>query len=246
MAALIIESFRISEFCMPRKRLGRHVRHDPRSWCYPAAMAAEIKSVLHKRSVPAFYQGPLGSCTGCAAAGCMSTLPFKRTCTERDVIAIYALATHFDEIDGTYPPNDTGSSGLGAMKALKHEGWISAYTHTFTLNHTLRALVLGPGITGFIWRTGCDEPDSAGVVRYTGQARGGHEVQLIGLDAKRHLVWFVNSWGPRWGKSGRFAMSFKDYEKALADHGDATFPSLESDEVVKTRTRKSLGRARRA
>jgi len=38
------------------------------------------------------------------------------------------------------------------------------------------------------------------------------------------LVWFDNSWGPWWGKAGRFAMSFADVGRALADSGDATFP----------------------
>ena len=224
MTELIITAFNIQEHRIARKRLGRHVAHDPRSWRYPASMACEVRDVMYKRLVPVFNQGALGSCTGNAAAGCMSTLPFKHRCKERDAVEIYELATQLDTIAGTYPPDDTGSSGLGAMKALKKKGWIRAYTHTFCLDHTLRALVLSPGITGFSWRTGCDKPDSSGVVRYCGQIRGGHEVQLIGIDAERKLVWFVNSWGSTWGKKGRFAMSFDDYAKALEDHGDATFP----------------------
>jgi len=222
-ATPIIETLFIHEHELRGKRLGRHVRHDPRSWKYPAPMAEEVVSVRHRRRVPIFNQGNLGSCTGNAAVGCLSTAPYQHKGKESDAIAVYKAATKLDRIRGTYPPDDTGSSGLAAMKALKHLGWIQAYAHTFGLKSTLRALVLRPGITGIAWRTGCDDPDKNGVARYMGRVRGGHEVELMGIDVDQKLVWFANSWGIRWGKKGYFALSFDDYGKALADHGDATF-----------------------
>jgi hypothetical protein len=223
MTQLIIKTFQIQEHQIEGCRLGRHVAHDPRSWGFPAPMAAEITSVRHRRLVPIFNQGSLGSCTGNAAAGCVSTAPFKRKCKQADAVEIYKEATKLDSIPGAYPPDDTGSSGLAVMKAMKKRGWISGYAHSFGLDHTLRALTLRPGITGIHWRAGCDTPDRQGVVRYTGSIRGGHEVELVGLDAEKKLVWFANSWGPKWGNKGYFAMSFGDYGAALADHGDATF-----------------------
>jgi hypothetical protein len=144
--------------------------------------------------------------------------------TEADAVSVYAQATHHDHILGVYPPFDTGSSGLAVMRVMKTRGWISGYKHAFSPSHAIGALMLGPGISGLTWLTGCDEPDAHGVVRYRGTVRGGHEVELVGYDAGARLVWFCNSWGTSWGKDGYFAMSYDDFALALADHGDATFP----------------------
>ena len=207
-------------------RLGRHVRHDPRSWAYPAPMAGELKSVRHKRRVPIWNQGSLGACTGFAGVGCISSGPFTHKGNAKQAVAVYSEATRLDEFAGAYPPKDTGSSGLAVMKALRKRKLIKGYAHAFGVDHAFRALMLRPGITGFAWRTGCDRPDAAGVVRYSGPIRGGHEVVLAGLDLKKKLVMFDNSWGVGWGLRGSFAMSIADYTRALADHGDVTFPLL--------------------
>ena len=220
----MIKTIVTHEYIEPKMRLGRFVRHDERSWQFPAPMAAQLVDVMHKRLVPIFDQGDLGSCTGNAAVGCISTEPFKTTGTEIMAVAVYSEATHLDRYKGIYPPEDTGSSGIAVMKALKHRGLISGYTHGFSLKSTLKALVLRPGITGITWLTGCDNPDANGLVHYVGSVRGGPEVELVGLSSTAKLVWFANSWGAGWGKNGLFCMSFDDYAKALADHGDATFP----------------------
>jgi hypothetical protein len=213
----------IYEHPVQGRRLGRHIEHDPRSWAFPAPMASTIVTVRHERLVPIFDQGQLGSCTGNAAVGCISTRPFDHEGNEQQAVEIYQAATHLDHIKGIYPPDDTGSTGLAVMKAMREKGWIQSYGHAFGLDHTLRALVLRPGITGMAWRQGCDEPSSQGIVRYVGGIRGGHEVELVGVDVTAKLVWFVNSWGKAWGKDGTFAMSWEDYGTALRDHGDATF-----------------------
>jgi hypothetical protein len=206
------------------KRLGRHLFHDSRSIAHPSPMAPSVVTVHHERRVAIFNQGELGSCTGNAGAGMMCTGPFgKEDLTEDDAVRLYSEATHLDNIYGAYPPKDTGSSGLAIMKALVRRGWIKAYAHAFGLDHFLRSLVLRPGIVGVGWREGCDEPDAEGLVSYTGELRGGHEIEALGIDAERGRVIFANSWGEEWGAKGFFSMTFADVKKALKDGGDATF-----------------------
>ncbi len=187
-------------------------------------MAPAIVSVKHERRVPIFDQGDVGACTGNACAGMLCTGPFSHEdLTEQDAIALYSSATRLDAIDGEYPPTDTGSSGLAVMKAAQSLGWIKSYQHAFGLDHVLRALALRPCIVGMAWREGCDDPSPQGVARWTGESRGGHEVCAVGIDVDAKLVWFANSWGVEFGFAGFFAMSFDDFERALADDGDATF-----------------------
>jgi hypothetical protein len=204
--------------------LGRHVAHDDESRDYPAEVAPRLVSVRHPRNIGILNQRALGSCTGNATAGCLSTQPFVNAFDESYAVSLYSAATRLDAIDGHYPPTDTGSSGLAVMKVALLRHLIEGYSHGFGLEHVLHALVLRPGITGITWLSGCDNPDASGIVRYEGSVRGGHEIELQGLDVDARLVWFVNSWGEGWGKDGYFAMTFDDYAKALEDHGDATFP----------------------
>src|SRR5262245_14501855 len=60
-------------------RLGRHVRHDPRSWNFAFGAVADtsrLASVRHESQIPTLDQGQLGSCTGNAATKCLSYEPF--------------------------------------------------------------------------------------------------------------------------------------------------------------------------
>jgi hypothetical protein len=214
----------------PIRRLGRHVEHDPRSFAYFAGTAA-LQSIMHRHTGPVLDQGNLGSCTGNAVAQVLNTAPVhkpgQRLMKEGDAIMIYSLGTKLDGYPGTYPPDDTGSSGLAVMKAAKKLGLISGYSHTFSLDHLLGALVLKPGILGINWYDSFDEPATSGECPLpTGASiRGGHEVAMLGLDVKKRRVWCLNSWG-RWGyrNTGRFFFSWATLSRLLREQGDATFP----------------------
>ncbi len=106
-----------------RNRLGRHIEHDERSKNFAVArLTTAPKSATFKRNCPAFDQGNLGSCTGNAMAGVLMTDPFwkaGRLLTESDAVRLYSEATHLDKIRGSYPPEDTGSSGLNFLSQAK-------------------------------------------------------------------------------------------------------------------------------
>jgi len=214
------------------RRLGRYIHHDERSRRYVAEQAAAIQTVMHARHCAAYDQGNVGMCTGTAETGMLMTDPFwvpGRAMTEADALRLYSEATRIDRYWGTYPPDDTGSSGLAVMKAAKREGLVQSYSHTFSLTQLLGALTLRPGILGVTWYESFDTPLPTGECHLPAgaEARGGHEVELFGLDVEHERVWCYNSWGP-WGafKDGRFWFSFPVLARLLSEHGDATFAAV--------------------
>jgi hypothetical protein len=221
---------RIEEHRVEGKPLGRHVHHDPRSRDYPVQIdkAVTLHKVLWPRSGKVFDQGDLGSCTGNAIAGVLNTAPEYKTGsvlqTEADAISIYSAATAIDEFPGTYPPDDTGSSGLAVCKVAKARGLIASYEHAFSLAAALQALMSGPVITGVVWYSGFDRPSATGLVKISGRIRGGHEFELNGYDPATDLVSAINSWGSGWGLNGTFNFTSKTLGRLLAKQGDVTVP----------------------
>jgi hypothetical protein len=207
-------------------RLGRHVDHDERSKGFPAPRGT-VQSVLHKRHTHPFDQGQLGSCTGNAMAGDLDTDPLfvkGRYLYESKALALYKLATKIDPFPGTYPPEDTGSDGLSVMKAAQQLGYIKSYAHAFGLQHALEALALSSVITGCNWYDSMDSPSSSGLVTISPGAsvRGGHEWEVLGVDATNQTVRCVNSWGTGWGDAGYFVLRWSDWDRLLNEQGDVT------------------------
>jgi hypothetical protein len=215
-------------------RLGRHIEHDEmsRNYAVEADRGVQYKSVLHRRYGGVLDQGQLGSCTGNACAGVINTLPVHvagaHTLKETDAVALYELATALDNIPGSYPPDDTGSSGLAVAKAAQQKGYITSYNHAFSLDAALQALQLGPVITGINWYEGFDQPDTTkhGLVEISGQIRGGHEIEILGFELMSSLMDSLliaeNSWGNSWGVKGRFCFTVATWRTLLDQQGDCT------------------------
>lgn len=208
--------------------MGRHVHFDERSRNFPVPLqvGAAIHTRTWKRTLKAFTQGDLGSCTGNGAVGVVCTEPYRQAgvrYTEALARKIYSQASHDDTISGTWPPKDTGSTVIGAMKALKEMGLAKGYHWCFGLEDVLKTLsTLGPVEVGLNWYEGFDEPDASGLVKVKGAIRGGHAFELLGVDADHKLVWAINSWGSDWGQRGRFAFSWKDLDRLLHEDGEAS------------------------
>jgi hypothetical protein len=231
---------RIEEHAVPGRRLGRHVRHDPRSLRYQVEARAlgDLTSVRHHRYVPVLDQGDVGSCTGNAALGAIgtgalfealagNTLQPSTTDAEQDeqrALALYSAATRLDDYDGSYPPVDTGSDGLSVAKAAQALGLISGYQHATSLEAALTALAAQPVITGINWYDSFDYPLPSGFMTITdgAQVRGGHEVCLDELDVENERVWFTNSWSTGWGVDGRACLGWDDFGRLLSEDGDVT------------------------
>lgn len=205
--------------------LGRKVEHDPRSRAFSATADLPVRTRYWRRYGDVLDQGSLGSCTGNAAAGALNHIPLHvsgtPTLKEADAIRFYSYATTVDPWSGSYPPTDTGSSGLAVAKAVQHEGRISTYEHAFGLDHVLATAMLGPLIVGIPWMNDMFYPDSAGIVHPTGGEAGGHEVCLDGVNTTHKWVRFTNSWSASWGLGGHFYMWWNEFGTLLADGGDA-------------------------
>ena len=217
---------KLSERVISGKRLGRHVKHDERSRQYPAS-GGVIKTVKHGAKGLPLNQGEVGSCTAEALIGALDSEPDLQgqPLTQEDAKRLYELETRLE--NDPYPPNDPGGTGLMVCKAAKQTGLITGYQHAFGIQHALEALVIRPVITGIPWYSSFDTPDpGTGVVAVAPGAtvRGGHEIVADEIDLPNELVWFWNSWGPGWGKKGRFCMKFATWDELLKQKGDVTVP----------------------
>jgi hypothetical protein len=210
-------------------RLGRIEEHDPRSLNYPAPRAEVQRSVLWGHHAPVLNQGDISACTGNATAQLINTDPFTPArkngyLTEADALKLYELATTLDDCPGSYPPDDTGSSGQAVAQAGVQLGYFSGFNHAFGFDHFGAALQLQPVIVGTNWMQGMFTPDSNGFVTPTGDIVGGHEYLALGIDYDAQKVTFLNSWSDSWGQQGRFFMTFDSFTQLLNSGGDAVAP----------------------
>jgi hypothetical protein len=180
----------------------------------------------------------LGSCTANAGAAALAFLlgtgrladvglsATDPTVCEEFAIRLYHDETRADDIPGTWPPDDEGSSGLGIARALKRRGLIGGYVHATNADDLASLLQHGPVLLGVPWFRAWFTPDTDGFIDAgdwaSSQFAGGHEVLAIGLDAvaqnpdgsvipEQTIVRLRNSWSRGWGLAGEFRMRLSTY-----------------------------------
>jgi hypothetical protein len=217
----------LPEVVVPQMRLGRHVQHDPRSRSYRyRAVPKTLHSVTHLPSIDCLDQGDLGSCVANTGTELLATAAFNpvrpAVLDEAYAVDLYRELTRNDPFPGSWEPTDTGSDGTTLGKVLTSRGLASGYQHAMDAASFLDALQTRAVPIGITWRGGCDNPNSDGLIRWTGSVRGGHELLACGYDADRQWVLLQNHWGA-WGlPGGRCWIPVADLTAALADDGDAT------------------------
>lgn len=211
--------------------LGRVVEHDARSRQFSVRPVSEVRTVLWRHNAPVLDQGEVGGCTGFALAQCLNTEVFTHSrgaagayLTASNALALYEMATQLDDIPGSYPPIDTGSSGLAVCKAGVSQGYLRSYRHAFGFDQFLHAVQSGPVIVGTDWFSGMETPDGEFFVRPEGDLLGGHEYLVLGVNLAGQYVTILNSWSADWGSGGRARISFADFKTLLAREGDVTVP----------------------
>jgi hypothetical protein len=213
------------------RRLGRHVHHDDRSKGFPAAESPTIIDIAHR-----VHRLPLrqtrGSCTAEATCGALDSAPDYHGIIYNQKAADHLYDEEIVNEGGNPATDDPGGTGLMVCKTAQQLGWIKSYTHTFSLDSALKALVIRPVITGVNWYEGFDRPDGKGIVKIAGGIRGGHEFVGVQILLAERLVGFVQSWGRPWGvankavrlTTGAFFMTFDTWGQLLSERGDVTVP----------------------
>jgi hypothetical protein len=202
------------------------VNHDPRSMTYPAVDLVDQTKPRTKgwRRGRAYDQGNTSQCVAFTGVGILNStqLSLSAPYDVRSRIRpgeLYDGARDRDEWPGR---NYEGTSGLGLCRYLKETGRIQEYRWCFGLDQTLLALSwLGPVGIGVNWREDMWDTDLDGYIHASGDAVGGHEVELTAIDTRKKRVTLTNSWGPGWGVGGKAHLTWVDLDRLLRDDGDA-------------------------
>lgn len=206
--------------------LGRHVNHDEQSKAFAVAATVD-RSTWRDKAIRIYDPLPNpnqchGECTGCAKSMQMNAVGNRVkgvVLKMDDAHKLYHLATTLDPWEGTWQPDDTGSSGLAAAKAAQQLGLGGEYRWLFNLaDGVVQAIMNGHVVNcGTNWYYDMFNQNSSGLVVPGGGIAGGHEWSARGYDLSSDRV-LGRCW---WGTFRDFWIKRTDLADLLADNGDA-------------------------
>ena len=219
-------------------RLGRQMVHDERSRAFVAPRAPIDRGSWHDKAIRLYDPTPnpnqtIGNCTGCAKSMQLNATGNRvtgRVLRMSDAERIYSVATGLDPWEGTWPPTDTGSSGLASAKAAQQLGLAGEYVWEFEgIDGVVQNIMEGRAMSlGTWWYYGMFDAtggvfNGLPVVRPTGGQAGGHQWVARGYDADRDRILGRCWWGtgPASEVHQDFWIARSDAGDLLADGGDA-------------------------
>lgn len=209
-----------------RDNLGRQLVHDPRSKAFPTKVAIDKDAWVDKKIRiydPRVNPNQCHSeCTGCAKAMEFNAVGNRVLGVILDMDnahAFYHNASLLDPWKGSWPPDDTGSSGLAAAKAAQKLGYGGEYRHVFgAADEVVQLIQMGRVVNvGTWWYEGMFKPTSTGIIAPTGDQVGGHQYIARGYMRKLDLV-VIRCW---WGKYRDVLIHREHLNELLLDGGDA-------------------------
>lgn len=221
--------------------LGRNVVHDPQSRSFARKLEVDPTAWRNKRvalyePIPNPDQGTIGCCTGCAKASQFNAIRNRvkgRVLRIDDALKIYSKATELDPWAGSYPPIDTGSSGLASAQAAKILGYgLEYYWHFGGVDEVIHDIVVnGKAVSiGSWWYWDMFSPDKDNRITPTGGKAGGHQYIARGYDKKRDWVMIRCWWGPGYRDVW---IARQDLNDLLMDDGDAHWQRAQSYNLTK-------------
>lgn len=213
------------------RRLGRQLVHDEASRGFTLPTAVD-RSTWHDKLISIFDpvinpNQEIGCCTGVAKAIEFNSAGNRVSGVINDMddaIQIYSHATTIDPWDGSYPPDDTGSSGLAAAKASQQEDRGRGYDWIFGGADQAIQIMMGlPDIPGRCvnvgtwWKWDMFNQDADGKVSVSGGDAGGHQYIIHGYWQDRDWV-MGRCW---WGDFRDFWITRDELDGLLRDGGDA-------------------------
>lgn len=246
----------------------RHPSPRSKSHRYTVRQAGVARAVprteTHWRLTPDFPldQGSEGACVGFGLSAELSADPVMLPTGTPFAQRLYELARDEDHAMGLDYPE--GATVLGGLRAAQKLGQIQGYAWATTSDELCDAVVQhGSAVLGTAWKSGMDRLTRDALARVTGYVRGGHCYTIIGYIprfgitdpfTKRTRYYevyeLINSWGPEYGRAGRFYMLRRDVDRLVfAEDGEAAIvtdtPITPAPVVSLATVRGLLRRARR-